>query len=103
VVIVLVLQGPLGSIFGTQTVTVALSTLVVASLFQPVRRRVHRAVDRRFDRARVDTDRTAAAFSDRLREQVDIDAVVGDLAATASGAVRPRGATVWLREGVRPS
>ena len=98
VAIVLVLQGPLGSVFGTQTVTVAISTLIVASLFQPLRRRVHRAVDRRFDRARVDTERTAAAFSDRLRAEVDIDAVVGDLAATASGAVRPTGITVWLRE-----
>ena len=94
---VLILQGPLGTMFGTQTVTVAISTLVIAGLFQPVRSRVHRAVDRRFDRARVDTERTAAAFSDRLREQVDIDAVVGDLAATASGAVRPARINVWLR------
>ena len=98
VVVVLVLQGPLGSVFGTQTVTVAISTLIVAGLFQPVRSRIHRAVDRRFDRARFDTERTAAAFSDRLRDEVDIDAVVGDLAATASGAVRPSGVTVWLRE-----
>jgi hypothetical protein len=94
---VLILQGPLGTMFGTQTVTVAISTLVIAGLFQPVRSRIHRAVDRRFDRARVDTERTAAAFSGRLREQVDIDAVVGDLAATASEAVRPSGVTVWLR------
>ena len=98
VAIVLVLQGPLGAWFGTQTVTVALSTLVVAGLFQPVRSRIQRAVDRRFDRARFDTERTAAAFSDRLRAEVDIDAVVGDLASTASGAVRPRSVTVWLRE-----
>jgi hypothetical protein len=103
VTIVLVLQGPLGTIFGTQTVTVAISTLVIAGLFQPVRSRIHRAVDRRFDRARVDTERTAAAFSDRLREQVDIDAVVGDLAATASGAVRPERIDVWLRGPAVPS
>ena len=100
---VLVLQGPLGTMFGTQTVTVAISTLVIAGLFQPVRSRVHRAVDRRFDRARVDTERTAAAFSDRLRDQVDIDAVVGDLTATASAAVRPSGVTVWLRGPAVPS
>jgi len=103
VAVVLVLQGPLGAVFGTQTVTVAISTLVVAGLFQPVRLRIQRAVDRRFDRARFDTERTAAAFSDRLRDEVDIDAVVGDLAATASGAVRPRGVTVWLREPAVPS
>ncbi len=100
---VLILQGPLGTLFGTQTVTVAISTLVIAGLFQPVRSRIHRAVDRRFDRARVDTERTAAAFSDRLRDQVDIDAVVGDLAATASGAVRPARINVWLRGPAVPS
>ena len=103
IAVVLILQGPLGELFGTQTVTVAISTLVIAGLFQPVRSRIHRAVDRRFDRARVDTERTAAAFSDRLRDEVDIDAVVGDLAATASGAVRPSGVTVWLREAVPPA
>jgi len=103
VVIVLVLQGPLGAWFGTQTVTVAISTLVVAGLFQPVRSRIQRAVDRRFDRARFDTERTAAAFSDRLRDEVDIDAVIGDLATTASGAVRPASVTVWLREPAVPS
>ena len=103
VAVVLVLQGPLGGVFGTQTVTVAISTLVVAGLFQPVRARVQRAVDRRFDRARFDTERTAAAFSDRLRAEVDIDAVVGDLAATASGAVRPVTVRVWLRETANPS
>ena len=103
VAVVLILQGPLGTMFGTQTVTVAISTLVIAGLFQPVRSRIHRAVDRRFDRARVDTERTAAAFSDRLRDQVDIDAVVGDLAATASGAVRPARINVWLRGPAVPS
>jgi hypothetical protein len=103
VAVVLFLQGPLGAMFGTQTVTVAISTLVVAGLFQPVRSRIQRAVDHRFDRARVDTERTATAFSDRLREQVDIDAVVGDLAATASGAVRPAQIDVWLREPAVPS
>jgi len=82
---------------------VAISTLVVAGLFQPVRSRIQRAVDRRFDRARVDTERTAAAFSERLRDQVDIDAVVGDLAATASGAVRPARINVWLRGPAVPS
>ena len=102
VAIVLFLQGPLGAWFGTQTVTVAISTLVVAGLFQPVRSRIQRAVDRRFDRARFDTERTAAAFSDRLRDEVDIDAVIGDLASTASGAVRPASVTVWLREAMPP-
>ena len=95
---VLVLQGPLGTLFGSQTVTVAVSTLVVAALFQPVRRRVQAVIDRRFDRARVDAERTTIAFSDRLRAEVDIDAVVADLAATAHGAVRPTSVQLWLRD-----
>lgn len=98
VAIVLVLQGPLGMLFGNQTVTIAASTLVVAALFQPVRRRVQAVVDRRFDRARVDAERTAAAFSDRLRDQVDIDLVVADLTSTAGAAVRPVRAGLWLRD-----
>ena len=96
---VLLLQGPIGRLFGTQTVTVAVSTLVCAALFQPVRLRVQRAVDRRFDRMRVDTQRTTAAFSDRLRDEVDIDAVLADLAATARGAVSPASMQLWLRKG----
>ena len=95
--VVLVLQGPIGGLFGTQTVTVAVSTLIVAALFQPVRRRVQRAVDRRFDRAHIDAERTTAAFSERLREQVDIDTVVADLATTARGAVSPTTIQLWLR------
>jgi hypothetical protein len=96
--VVLLLQGPIGTIFGTQTVTVAVSTLVVAALFQPVRRRVQRAVDRRFHRAHVDAERTSAAFSERLREEVDIDTVVADLALTARAAVSPASIQLWLRD-----
>ena len=96
---VLLLQRPIGTLFGSQTITVALSTLVVAGLFQPVRSRIQRAVDRRFDRTRVDAQRTTAAFSDRLRDEVDIDAVLADLATTARGAVSPASLQLWLRDG----
>jgi len=95
---VLLLQRPIGALFGSQTITVALSTLVVAALFQPVRSRIQRAVDRRFDRTHVDAERTTAAFSDRLRDEVDIDAVLADLATTARGAVGPASMQLWLRE-----
>jgi len=100
---VLLLQRPIGTLFGSQTITVALSTLVVAGLFQPVRSRIQRAVDRRFDRTRVDAQRTTAAFSDRLRDEVDIDAVLADLAATARGAVSPASMQLWLREAPTPA
>jgi hypothetical protein len=96
--IVLVLQGPLGGLFGNDAVVVALSTLVVAALFQPLRRRVQRSVDQRFDRARVDSDRTAGAFGTRLRDEVDIDAVLADLSVTVDGALRPTRFQVWLRD-----
>jgi hypothetical protein len=100
---VLLLQGPIGRLFGTQTVTVAVSTLICAALFQPIRLRVQRTVDRRFDRTRVDAQRTTAAFSDRLRDEVDIDAVLTDLAATARGAVSPASMQLWLREAPTPA
>jgi hypothetical protein len=80
-----------------QTLAVAASTLVAFALFAPLRRRVQRAVDRRFDRARYDGERTAAAFADRLRDDVDLDAVSGDLAATAAVVLRPDAIAVWLR------
>ena len=65
--LVILLGGPLAGIGGGDTISVALSTLVVAALFQPLRRRVQAVVDRRFDRARYDGQRLADAFAGRLR------------------------------------
>jgi hypothetical protein len=96
---ILVLQGPLRSVLGGDTISVALSTLVVAALFQPIRRRVQRAVDRRFDRARFDAERTAAAFAERLRDEVDIAAVVSDLDVTVQSSLKPAKIGLWLRKG----
>ena len=84
-----------------QTVVVAASTLAALALFQPVRRRIQNAVDRRFDRARYDGERTAAAFADRLRVQVDLDSLADDLTATVGAAVRPTSATIWLANADR--
>lgn len=96
--VVVIIQRPLGDVVGGNTVAVALSTLVVAALFQPLRRRIQAIVDRRFDRARIDADLTAAAFSERLRAEVDIDAVTADLRDTVHAAVKPVRLSVWLRE-----
>ena len=83
------------------TVAVAAATLAAAALFAPVRRRVQRIVDRRFNRARYDADRIVAAFAARLQDAVDLDAVRGDLLGAVHEALEPASALVWLT-GTRP-
>jgi hypothetical protein len=97
-VAILLLQEPLASVTGNENVLVVLSTLLVAGLFQPVRRRVQTVVDRRFDRARFDADRTALAFSDRLRDETDIATVAADLDGTIREALKPTTMDLWLRK-----
>ncbi len=86
---VLALQAVLAGFTQGQTLAVAASTLVAFALFQPLRRRVQRAVDRRFDRARYDGERTAVAFAERLRDQVDLAELEADIAGTISATLRP--------------
>ncbi|MGH3203478.1 MAG: hypothetical protein ACRDP5_15695 [Streptosporangiaceae bacterium] len=76
-------------------VAVAASTLVAAALFNPVRRRVQHAVDRRFNRARYDADQTVAAFAARLQDAVDLDAVRDDLAGVVHAALEPVHLALW--------
>jgi hypothetical protein len=83
------------------TVAVAASTLLAAALFNPVRRRVQHAVDRRFNRARYDAEHMVAAFAARLQEAVDPDAVRADLTGVVHSALEPAHVSVWLRPGER--
>ena len=86
-------------VFGVRTpVAVAAATLAAAALFSPVRRRVQRAVDRRFNRARYDADQTVAAFAARLKDAVDLDTVQADLASAVQQALEPAHVSIWLAE-----
>ena len=95
-IVVIALQGLLAACTQGQTLAVAASTLVAFACFQPLRRRVQRAVDERFDRSRVDGQRTADAFAERLRDEVDLESLAAELERTVVGAIRPTAAALWL-------
>lgn len=95
------LQSVLSSFTSGNSLAVAGSTLLAAALFTPVRQRVQRIVDRRFDRARYDGERTAGAFSVRMRDATDLPTVAADLDVTVRGAIAPSSVGLWLRGGER--
>ena len=78
------------------TVAVAAATLAAAALFNPLRRRVQHAVDRRFNRARYDTDEAVAAFAGRLKDAVDLDSVRDDLSGVVQQTLEPVPLSVWV-------
>jgi len=76
-------------------VAVAAATLAAAALFNPLRRRVQRAVDRRFNRTRYNAEALVAAFTSQLRQTVDLDAVQGELLSTVHRAFEPTHVSIW--------
>ena len=98
---ILALQRLLSPVTSGSEVAIAASTLASLALFQPVRRRVQDAVDRRFDRSRFNAARTVDAFADVLREEVDLDEVRADLLGSVQQTMAPAHASLWLRERAR--
>jgi hypothetical protein len=84
-------------------VAVAAATLAAVALFNPVRLRVQRIVDRRFNRVRYDADQTVAAFAAALRDAVDLDTIEAGLVATVNNAVEPAHISLWLAGSGRRS
>jgi hypothetical protein len=79
-------------------VAIVISTLAVAALFSPVRRRVQEAIDRRFNRQRYDADKVVADFAEYVAHETDLAALQARIVGVVAETIQPKQVTVWVKE-----